>query len=302
MSRSALSPSRAKDFLQCPLLFRYRTVDRLPEPPSPAAAKGTLVHAVLERLYDAPASERTPEHALSLLPIQWEELRGRNPRIEALFDTPGELATWLAEARSLIENYFRIENPANLAPAARERFVEVAIGDGILVRGFIDRVDVAPDGRMRIVDYKSGKSPKPQYTSEALFQMRFYALMVWRISGKIPARLQLVYLADGQILTLDPWEDDLLAMEREILSIWANIEAAALAGEFRPKRTPLCPWCSFQKFCPEFGGDILPLPPGGISRLLTARTAEQTAAAPPAQPPSDPAPMRPSDEPAGPEL
>ena len=53
----ALSPSRAADFKQCPLLFRFRTIDRLEGPPSPAAARGTLVHAVLEHLFDLPAAE-----------------------------------------------------------------------------------------------------------------------------------------------------------------------------------------------------------------------------------------------------
>ena len=57
----ALSPSRAADFKQCPLLFRFRTIDKLEGPPSPAAARGTLVHAVLEHLFDLPAAERTPE-------------------------------------------------------------------------------------------------------------------------------------------------------------------------------------------------------------------------------------------------
>src|SRR5699024_8930218 len=46
----ALSPSRASDFMQCPPLYRFRVVDRLPEPPNPAAARGTLVHAALERV------------------------------------------------------------------------------------------------------------------------------------------------------------------------------------------------------------------------------------------------------------
>ena len=53
-SRPGLSPSRANDFLQCPQLFRFRVIDRLPEPPSSAAARGTLVHAVLEHLFDLP--------------------------------------------------------------------------------------------------------------------------------------------------------------------------------------------------------------------------------------------------------
>ena len=61
--RAALSPSRAKDFMQCPLMFRLRTVDRLPEPGSLATHKGTVVHGVLERLYDLSASDRRPEAA-----------------------------------------------------------------------------------------------------------------------------------------------------------------------------------------------------------------------------------------------
>lgn len=36
----SLSPSRASDFMQCPLLYRFRVIDRLPEKPSPAAKIG----------------------------------------------------------------------------------------------------------------------------------------------------------------------------------------------------------------------------------------------------------------------
>ena len=125
--------------------------------------------------------------------------------------------------------------------------------------------------------------------------MRFYALMVWRLTGRIPARLQLVYLADGRILTLDPVESDLLAMEEEILGIWGQIDEAARTEHFPPNRTPLCPWCSFQQFCPEFDGDILPLPPGGTARLLTAK-------APRAADVSEPVGTRPTDPPGSTEL
>ena len=70
----ALSPSRAADFKQCPLLYRFRVIDRLPSPTSAAAARGTLVHAVLERLFDLPAHERTPAAAAALVAPQWERL------------------------------------------------------------------------------------------------------------------------------------------------------------------------------------------------------------------------------------
>src|SRR5690348_16045393 len=73
--RPSLSPSRAADFKTCPLLYRFRTIDRLPERKSLAAVRGTLVHAVLEKLYDLPAAQRTPESALDLLEPAWAELR-----------------------------------------------------------------------------------------------------------------------------------------------------------------------------------------------------------------------------------
>src|ERR1700728_2628885 len=84
-TRPSLSPSRAGDFLTCPLLYRFRVIDRLPEPPSPAAARGTLVHAVLERLFDRPAAERTPQAAKSLLSPQWDRLVAESPELATLF-------------------------------------------------------------------------------------------------------------------------------------------------------------------------------------------------------------------------
>src|SRR3989440_11331166 len=77
--RPALSPSRAADFMTCPLLYRFRTIDRLPEPPTTATARGTLVHAALERLFDLPAAGRTPEAARGLLARGWDRPAARAP-------------------------------------------------------------------------------------------------------------------------------------------------------------------------------------------------------------------------------
>lgn len=145
--------------MQCPLMFRLRTVDRLPEPGSLATHKGTVVHGVLERLYDLPASERLPQAALELLPGQWASHREKNPEVMDLFEDADQVETWLEEARGLIRTYFTLENPQRLEPAERELFVQTETGDGLLLRGFVDRLDVAPDGAMRVVDYKTGRSP-----------------------------------------------------------------------------------------------------------------------------------------------
>lgn len=266
----ALSPSRAKDFMQCPLLFRFRAVDRLPEPPSPAATRGTLVHSVLERLYDLPAAQRDPAAGVELLGPAWEELRTQRPEVEQMFGTPEELHGWLVSARELVERYFQVENPQRLEPAEREKLVEVELASGVLLRGFVDRLDVAPNGAVRVVDYKTGRSPKPQWAADALFQMRFYGLILWRLTGTAPRRLQLVYLGDGQVLTLDPTTDELLATEEQIEAIWAAIGRAAESGRFVPRTSRLCDWCSFRALCPAFGGTPPEPPQEGLDRLAAA--------------------------------
>jgi putative RecB family exonuclease len=260
---STLSPSRASDFMQCPLLYRFRVIDRLPEKPSEAATRGTLVHAVLERLFDAPAAERTPPRAKSLIPGQWDRLRESRPEVVELFadDPQGErLARWLGEAEQLVERWFTLEDPSRLEPAERELFVEAELDSGLRLRGIIDRVDVAATGEVRIVDYKTGKAPRPEYSEGALFQMKFYALVVWRLKNVVPRRLQLVYLGSGQVLTYDPVLADLERVERKLLALWEAIRLATETGDWRPRPTKLCGWCDHQAHCPEFGGTPPPYP------------------------------------------
>lgn len=258
----SLSPSRAGDFQTCPLLYRYRTVDRLPEPPSSAAARGTLVHAVLEDLFDSPAAERTLERAVSMLPAQWEQLLQEEPRLAGLFtaEQAAEQTAWLSSAAELLGSYFRLEDPRWLEPADRELRVDHVLETGLGLGGIVDRVDVAPDGRIRVVDYKTGRSPHPRYEDKALFQMKFYALVLWRTRGVVPTLLQLLYLADGAVLEYQPTEDDLLGVERKVQALWDAISASYERQEFQPRRSALCSWCAHQEHCPEFGGTVLPFP------------------------------------------
>ncbi|CAM5563897.1 RecB family exonuclease [Streptomyces violaceorubidus] len=260
---TSLSPSRAGDFMQCPLLYRFRVIDRLPEKPSEAATRGTLVHAVLERLFDAPAAERTPPRAKALVPGQWDRLRESRPEVGELFadDPQGErLARWLTEAERLVERWFTLEDPSRLEPAERELFVEAELDSGLRLRGIIDRVDVAPTGEVRIVDYKTGKAPRPQYAEGALFQMKFYALVVWRLKKVVPRRLQLVYLGSGDVLTYDPVLADLSGSSASCWPLWEAIRLATETGDRRPRPTKLCGWRDHQAHCPEFGGTPPPYP------------------------------------------
>ncbi|MDI2126636.1 RecB family exonuclease [Yinghuangia seranimata] len=264
----SLSPSRAADFMQCPLLYRFRVIDKLPEKPSAAATRGTVVHSVLERLFDIPRGERTPQAAQGLVRPAWDELLAKRPELAELFDDgeggvrADELAEWLTGAEQLVERYFTLEDPNLLEPARRELYVETTLDGGLTLRGYVDRLDVAPTGDLRVVDYKTGRAPSERFEDKALFQMKFYALVLWRQHGRLPRRLQLVYLGSGNILRYDPDESDLLAVERKLRALWTAIQTATRTGEWRPNRTRLCGWCDHQSLCPEFGGTppVYPLP------------------------------------------
>lgn len=283
----ALSPSRASDFMQCPLLYRFRVVDRLPEPPSAAAARGTLVHAALERVFDLPAPERTAEATIALLPGEWARLVQEEPELASLLsgaepaevdatavdNLPDETA-WFAEAAGFVRTWFTLEDPTRLEPAERELYVEAEV-DGLVMRGYVDRLDVAPDGRLRVVDYKTGRSPSELWEGKALFQMKFYALVLWRTRGVIPTLLQLVYLRDGQILRYAPDEHELVATERKIKALWRAIETAADTGDWRPRRSKLCSWCHHKPICPAWGGTPPPLPVDAETRALDPRATGQ---------------------------
>ncbi|MEV4642608.1 PD-(D/E)XK nuclease family protein [Actinoplanes sp. NPDC049548] len=313
----SLSPSRAADFKTCPLLFRFRTIDRLPEQPTRDQVRGTLVHAVLERLFDLPAEERTPDAAAALVTPQWERLVEEEPALSQLFETAGDvpapvpvedhpaapvvpvatggplaalstdagpnraattapealpgmpeppsdergrLEAFLAGAGELLDGYFAVEDPRRLEPAERESLVSTLVDDELLIRGYIDRLDVSPAGDLRVVDYKTGGAPREAFEGRALFQLKFYALVLWRTRGVVPRVLRLLYLKDAEVCDYSPDAEELERFERTLVALSKAIERAKREQDFRPKPSRLCGWCSHQQFCPEFGGTPPPYP------------------------------------------
>jgi putative RecB family exonuclease len=267
-----LSPSRAADFKSCPLKYRFRTIDRLPEPPSAAAARGTLVHAALQRMFAGPAPQRTEAAVTATLPGIWSEMLDREPLLADLPEV-ADLGAWFDTARDLLRTYFGMEDPRRFEPEACELLVEATLAEDVPARGIIDRLDVSRTGLIRVVDYKTGRSPSPAFADGALFQLKFYALMLLRLRGVVVARLRLIYLSDGQFLEYTPDRAGLEAFESSVAALWSTIREATSTGHFPPKRSRLCDWCAFKPFCPEFGGTLPPYPPHA------QRIAEGAAAA-----------------------
>jgi putative RecB family exonuclease len=291
----SLSPSRAADFKTCPLLFRFRTIDKLQEQPSADQVRGTLVHAVLERLFDLPAAERTPAAAAALVEPSWHALLEAEPELAGIFaaatapaprldpaallaeaDATGQtalvevpdigeaarLAAFLGSATALLDGYFAVEDPRRLEPAEREALISAMVDDSLLIRGYIDRLDVSPAGDLRVVDYKTGGAPREAFEGRALFQLKFYALVLWRTRGVVPRVLRLLYLKDAEVCDYRPDADELERFERTLVALSEAIERAKREQDFRPKPSRLCGWCSHQALCPEFGGTPPPFPAG----------------------------------------
>jgi putative RecB family exonuclease len=255
-----LSPSRAADFKQCPLKYRLRTIDRIPEPPTRQAVRGTVVHAVLEDLYALPAADRDPDHATALAEPAWTRVLAERPEAAELLAAGLDVGSFLDEVRALVRTYYRLEDPRRFDPESCETRLEVRLPDGAPLRGFVDRIDVAPTGELRVVDYKTGRAPGPTQETRALFQLKFYALMLLRTRGVVPTQLRLIYLADAELLTYTPDEDELLRFERTLTALWDAVRTAGRTGDFPPNPSWLCDYCAYKSLCPAFDGTPPPFP------------------------------------------
>lgn len=261
--RRILSPSRAAEFRSCPLRYRFRVLDKLPEPPSPAAVRGTVVHRVLERIFDLPPTARTPAGADALLDEAWSDVLADEPEVAQMFSQAQPFEPWLASCRTVLRRYFSLEDPSRLEPAQREERVEALLESGLGLRGVIDRIDVSVDGAVRVVDYKTGRAPGVGFESEALLQLRFYALVLWRSRGVVPAMLRLIYLGSAETVSYSPDEADLRATERLLDALGVAIATAYESGEWQPNRGRACTFCSHQHICPAYGGTPPPLAASG---------------------------------------
>lgn len=264
--KATLSPSRISDFNGCPLKFRYRNIDRFPERPGLEAFRGTVVHKVLEDLFDLPREERTQEYAVNDLTRAFEHEFAENPdarfAIDADLNWPDDgrpasqaaVEAFLAALPAFIERYFVVEHPDGFDATHREKYVRGQLDEDLWLHGFVDRIDVAPTGEVRIVDYKTGKAPNAGFEDKALFQLKCYALL-WQMEHDVPVRrLMMLFLGSGERLVHDPKPQEIEQAKAHVCKVWGQMKQANERATWEPKPSKLCDWCSFQTKCPAKGG------------------------------------------------
>lgn len=256
---SSLSPSKVSAFKDCALAFRYSAIDRLPEPPSLPATRGTLVHAALERLFALDPADRDLAAGLSGLAEAFDVLADDPEYVDLELDTEGE-AAFLDQAEHLVRQYFTLEDPTTIHPIGIELKLEIELG-GLRLRGIIDRLERTETGELVVTDYKSGAAPREAYEQSRLTGVQFYSLLCERLFGQRPARIQLLYLKDPTVIVNVPTEQSTRALERKLEAVWSAIERACDREDFRPRPSRLCDWCAFQDRCPAFAGAEAVAPP-----------------------------------------
>jgi putative RecB family exonuclease len=218
-------------------------------------ALGAVFHEVLEAFHDPERAE--PKILGRLLELAAERWRDEGMR-------PAPVA---AENRrvleEMLEKYARFELERGPAPQvlAVERFFRFAL-DGTTIAGVIDRVDRRDDGRLRLVDYKTGRNPMSQAEAQGDLQLALYALAF----GEVPELAELGDVAELVYLFPRP-EKQVVHREQAVFPglIEATRErvrslvAAITAERFEPSPEADCRFCEFKTLCPRWHGGDAPV-------------------------------------------
>ena len=246
---ATLTPSKMSRFMSCPLAFRLSYLDRLPEPPTVDQVRGTIVHRALQLLFSSGAADaRNSERALDALEVAWTEPAMREEVGALALDERAERRL-RRETGTLVERYFALEDPTAVHPIGLELDVRVRVGD-VELRGIIDRLDRLEDGSVVVVDYKTGRAPRPEQSRSRLGGVHFYAFVCEQLLGHRPREVRLMYLKDQVVVVESPTDQSMRGLRQRAMAIWAAIGRACESGDFRPNPSPLCRFCAFQAHCP----------------------------------------------------
>jgi DNA helicase-2/ATP-dependent DNA helicase PcrA len=235
----SFSASALKTYQDCPLLYKFSYLYRIPMPPQAPLVFGSAIHSVIENLTQNPDTSSSPrEQALAFLDVFWSS-------------EPYGSATQESEARenasTLLDTYlaWQESNPNTVVSVEKEFFFTFA---DRTIHGFIDRIEQTPKGNYVVIDFKSGKKPK-DLTKKAVndnIQLNLYSLAVQELYGILPEKAELFFLKDNNHVPYKPTQETIGAFT-ETLSTLIN----GITGEQFPSNPDYkrCQWCAYGELC-----------------------------------------------------
>ncbi len=167
-----LSPSGVEGLHDCPLRWFLRREVRADSARTTALGFGSVVHAL--------AAEVTQD----VTPPELDALLARLDRVwgQLAFEAPWQSAQQRAEAKAALERFlvWHVADRGRAAVATEHAFdVTVSLPDRpVRITGRMDRVERDADGRARIVDFKTGKTPPTAEELERHPQLGVYQLAI----------------------------------------------------------------------------------------------------------------------------
>jgi putative RecB family exonuclease len=250
---TSLSPSRVSSFTSCPMQFRFSSIEKLPEAPGPATTRGSIVHRALELLFVRPNADRTPEALGHDMVTALDEYRTHPDYVGLRLDTAAA-EQFDRDCHALIDKYFAMEDPTTVRDIGLELWMEAEVG-ALTLRGIIDRLELDAHGELVVTDYKTGRAPSGNYEQKSLAGVHFYSFLCEAVFGKRPSKIRLMYLSSGETIETVPSAQSVKFITTRTTAVWSAVERACTTGDFRPRQSKLCDYCSFQQWCPAFGGD-----------------------------------------------
>lgn len=242
-SELTLSHDKISRYLSCPLAYRYRHVLDVPARPHHGMVYGRAIHRAVawfnlgRRAGMPPPLTQLREYFRAV----WQSEGFLSPEHEELRFVEGLRALDAFHAHALAET--------STPELVEERFAFVE--GGVKVVGVFDRVDRSGDGGI-VIDYKTSPvddTADAQRRAQRDSQLAIYALAYSRRFGEMPARVELRFLGQRQIIGATPPRT--AAVDRARASI-ATVARGIRDGEFLP--TPgahTCRYCSYSGICPS---------------------------------------------------
>lgn len=254
MPKQVYSASRLSTYESCPRQYRFRYIDRIPRTEeSIEAYLGIRVHEVLSTLYRTLQLGGEPSLADLLKDYhrQWEQHWHNQVKI---VKRDRSIDHYEQFGERCLVNYYQAHTPFNHGQILGLEYQVSASLDPhgcYKIQGYIDRLVSVGSGRYEIHDYKtSGRLPR-QGDLDVDRQLALYQLAV---EGMWPdaKEVELVwhYLAFGKELRSRRTPNALERLKSSTIAVIDRIEADT---EFRPIKSSLCHWCTYQDICPLWG-------------------------------------------------
>ncbi|MBT9174896.1 MAG: hypothetical protein DDT22_00561 [candidate division WS2 bacterium] len=234
-----LSFSRLDLYLQCPLKYKYRYIDKIKEKPSPYAAFGLSIHRTIQQFFTHPEGVPTIYDLYNYLEASW---------VREGYTSPKEEASFKENAKKMLTKFYQ-DNIFNYLKACTvEQYFEVHTND-FIINGYIDQVNKRGN-TYEVVEYKTSKNGKSMEEAEKDLQIATYHLAFKSIYGFPPNQVIYYNVRSGVKLGIKVTPQ----MEEFVMQSYKDIASGILAERFHFQVGIHCHWCDYQKICPDREG------------------------------------------------